>query len=105
MKWFCLVLGLSAVWGVARPAEICQKMSDILRCARVDPAAACLRVVTSGRVVVMRRECSPRKATSTTDRSSDFVWRTSTQATTPSITSKVTVEAAVLGTILGAIWK
>lgn len=36
MKWFCLVLGLSAVWGVARPAEICQKMSDILRCARVD---------------------------------------------------------------------
>lgn len=23
-----------------------------------DPAAACLRVVTSGRVVVMRRECS-----------------------------------------------
>lgn len=91
-------LGLSAVWGVARPAEICQKMSDILRCARVDsvlrldddkvnelrisvdgwsggrviapfvelvaiddtsdPAAACLSVVTSGRVVVKRRECS-----------------------------------------------
>lgn len=88
-------LGLSAVWGVARPAEICQKMSDILRCARVDSvldddkvnelrisylstggrviapfvelvaiddtsdlAAACLSVVTSGRVVVKRRECS-----------------------------------------------
>lgn len=99
MKWFCLVLGLSAVWGVARPAEIYQKMSDILRCARVDsvlrldddkvnelrisylstggrviapfvelvaiddtsdPAAACLSVVTSGRVVVKRRECSER---------------------------------------------
>lgn len=89
-------LRLSAVWGVARPAEICQKMSDILRCARVDsvlrldddkvrisylstggrviapfvelvaiddtsdPAAACLSVVTSGRVVVKRRECSVR---------------------------------------------
>lgn len=97
MQWICLVLGLFAVLGVARPGEICQKMSSTLRCASVgtvlrvedaevkeirifrlstggrviapfaetveiedtpDPAAACLSVLTEGRVVVRRRECS-----------------------------------------------
>lgn len=27
---------MCTVWGVARPAEICQKMTDILRCARLN---------------------------------------------------------------------
>lgn len=36
MKWLCVVLGICTVWGVARPAETCQKMTDILRCARLN---------------------------------------------------------------------